>query len=268
MRPLARVRLSTGIEIEYCDQGAGGVPWLLLHGYADSWYSFNGVLEVLPETVRAIAPSQRGHGSSAKPASGYAMADFAADAIALLDHLGIERALVCGHSMGTFIAQELALSHPERIAKLVLICGATTADNAAVREFFAEVRGLSDPIDRDFAYAFQAGTVATPLPPRVMETIMSETMKLPAHVWRAALAGLMAWRPPRPLSNIACPTFVAWGDQDGIFPRAEQHALVAQIPDSVLRIYPTGHALHWEQPREFASDLLAFAAGRLRADTA
>lgn len=267
MAPLARVRLSTGIEIEYRDQGAGE-PLLLLHGYADSWYSFNGMLEALPKSVRAIAPSQRGHGSSDKPAAGYAMADFAADAIALLDHLGIERALVCGHSMGTFIGQELALSHPERVSKLVLICGATTADNAVLRDFLGQVQGLSDPIDRDFAYAFQAGTVAHPLPAAVMDAIMTETMKVPAHVWRAALAGLIAWHPARPLGAIACPTFIAWGDKDEIFPLAEQHALREQIPDSTLRLYDAGHALHWEKPGEFAADLLAFAAGRLPRDDA
>ncbi|MGD9765601.1 MAG: alpha/beta fold hydrolase [Candidatus Binatia bacterium] len=261
MPPLSRARLPTGVELEYLDQGSGDAL-LLLHGYVDSWYSFHSVLEALPDTVRAIAPSQRGHGSSDKPPADYAMTDFADDAFALLDHLGIERALVCGHSMGTLIAQELALSHPHRVSRLVLICGATTGDNDVVREFFEHVRDVEDPVDREFARAFQAGTVATPLCDAEFDAIMAETMKVPARVWRGALAGIMAWRPPRPLREVACPTFIAWGDEDGIFPVSEQYALRDQIPDSTLRIYRTGHALHWEQPAEFAADLLAFAAGR------
>lgn len=261
MAPPSRVRLATGVELELVEQGRGPAM-LLLHGYADSWYSFHGVLEALPETVRAIAPSQRGHGGSEKPAAGYELSDFAADALSLLDELGVERAVVCGHSMGSFIAQHLALAHPDRVAKLVLVCGATTADNAVLRELRQPVRELGDPVDRAFAHEFQAGTVAHPLPDAVMARIMEETLKLPARVWRDALEGLIAWRPPRPLGEVACPTLVAWGEHDEIFPRAEQEALRDAIPGATLRIYDTGHALHWERPREFAADLLAFASAR------
>ena len=256
---LARARLPTGVELEYADQGRGDAL-LLLHGYADSWYSYDGVLRALPAGVRAVAPTQRGHGDSDKPADGYAMADFAGDAVALLDHLGIERALVCGHSMGTFVAQELALTRPERVRGLALVCGATTADNPVLRGLREEVDGLVDPIDRDFAYAFQAGTVSRPLSEAVMARIMEETMKMPARVWRAALAGLGAWRAPPARGAIACPTLIAWGDRDEIFPLAEQHALCDAIPGAQLRVYDAGHALHWEQPERFARDLLALAA--------
>lgn len=259
MTALARVRLATGLEVEYADRGRGEA-FLLLHGYADSWYSFHGVMQALPPTVRAIAPTQRGHGGSEKPAAGYELSAFAADALALLDHLGVERSVVCGHSMGSFIAQHLALAHPERVAKLVLVCGATTGDNAVVRGLRKAVRDLADPIDRSFAHEFQAGTVTHPLKEEVMARIMDETMRMPARVWHAALDGLIAWRPPHPLAEIACPTLIAWGEHDEIFPLKEQHALRDAIPGATLRIYETGHALHWERPREFAAELLAFAA--------
>lgn len=258
---LLRVVLATGIEVELLDEGVGD-PILFLHGYVDSWYSFAGVIAALPRGFRAIAPTQRGHGDSDKPAAGYATSDYVADAVALLDHLGVARALVCGHSMGSFIAMELALAHPERVSRLALVDGATTADNAVLRGLEADVASLADPIDRGFAEAFQAGTVARPLDAAVMRKIMDETSKVPAHVWRAALAGLVAYRPSRPLGAIACPSFIAWGDKDEIFPLAEQRALQAGIRDSILKVYDAGHAPHWESPAAFAADLVAFAAGR------
>ena len=258
---LSHVALATGIEIELLDEGAGD-PILFLHGYVDSWYSFAGVIAALPPGFRAIAPTQRGHGDSDKPAAGYAMSDYVADAVALLDHLSIERALVCGHSMGSFIALELALAHSGRVSRLALVDGATTADNAVLRGLQSDVAALADPIDRGFAEAFQAGTVARPLEAAVMRTIMDETSKVPAHVWRSALAGLVAYRPSKPLAAIACPTFIAWGDQDEIFPLAEQHALQAGIPGAILKRYDAGHAPHWESPGAFAADLAAFAKGR------
>lgn len=260
---LSRIALATGIEVECLDQGAGD-PILFLHGYVDSWYSFAGVVAALPDGFRAIAPSQRGHGDSDKPAADYAIATYAADAVALLDRLGVARALVCGHSMGSFIALELALAHPERVSRLVLVDGATTADNDVLRGLQADVAALADPIDRGFAESFQAGTVARPLAPDVMRTIMDETSKVPAHVWRAALAGLVAYRPARPLAAIACPTLIAWGDKDEIFPLGEQRTLEATIPGATVKIYDAGHAPHWELPAAFAADLTAFTTGAVR----
>lgn len=256
-RHLQRAALATGIEVEYLEEG-DGEPVLFLHGYVDSWYSFAGVIDALPPGIRAIAPSQRGHGDSDAPAGPYTIEQYAADAAALLDHLGVERAIACGHSMGSFIALQLALAHPSRVTRLALVGGATTADNAVLRGLAADVATLADPIDRGFAEAFQAGTVARPLDRRVMQRILEETAKVRAHVWRAALAGLVAYRPPLPVASIAAPTWIAWGDKDEIFPLEEQHALRERIPASRLTVYDAGHAPHWELPHAFAADLVRF----------
>lgn len=261
MPVLSRAALPTGVELEYLDAGDGD-PVLFLHGYVDSWYSFAGVVAALPAGLRAIAPSQRGHGDSGKPEGSYTVAGFADDAVALLDMLGLERAVACGHSMGSFVALELALSHPHRVSRLALVGGATTADNDALRGLQRDVDGLVDPVDRLFAETFQAGTLSRPLAADVMRTILGETAKAPAHVWRAALAGLVAWRPSHPLGSISCPTWIAWGNKDEIFPQEEQRALAAQIPGAVSKFYDAGHAPHWELPALFAADLAAFATGQ------
>ena len=103
------VRLATGVELQVAESGpADGEPVLFLHGFTDSWRSYSRVLDGLPPHIRAIVPTQRGHGDSERPDCCYRVADFSDDAAALLDALGIERATIVGHSMGSFVAQRVA----------------------------------------------------------------------------------------------------------------------------------------------------------------
>jgi pimeloyl-ACP methyl ester carboxylesterase len=127
------VDLHRSLRIPYVRQGdPEGMLVLLLHGYADSWRSFELLLPHLPRGLRAIAPTQRGHGDAGRPAQGYTPRDFAEDAVALLDALGIERALVVGHSMGGQAALRLAIDNPRRVLGVVLVNGFATLDGDPV----------------------------------------------------------------------------------------------------------------------------------------
>src|SRR3712207_5617296 len=87
-----RIRLPNGIELPYVEQGnADGVPVLFLHGYTDSWHSFEPLLPYFSPSTRVIALSLRGHGDATRPATGYAMADYAEDVTMVADALGIGR---------------------------------------------------------------------------------------------------------------------------------------------------------------------------------
>jgi pimeloyl-ACP methyl ester carboxylesterase len=258
------VALRTGVRLHYAESGpAGGEAVLFLHGYTDSWYSFSPVLPLLPPSCHAFALDQRGHGDSERPAGGYAMADFAADAAAFLDAVGVRRATVVGHSMGSFVAQKLALDYPERVDRLVLVGSSTTSVSEAVLGLWEQVRALTDPVPPEFVRAFQAGTAYGALPGPFLDRIVAESGKLPARVWRAVLAGLLAADGPGELGRVCCPALVLWGDRETVFPRAEQERLLGTIPGAALRVYPeTGHALHWEQPERFAEDLRTFLQAR------
>ena len=94
---------------------------LLLHGIGNYGRAWDFVADAVAGRLRLIAPDARGHGDSAKPETGYAPGDFAADALAILDALDIERPVVVGHSMGGGHALAFALAHPERVARLVII---------------------------------------------------------------------------------------------------------------------------------------------------
>lgn len=114
--------ISTAVQLQYAEQGdADGDPVIFLHGYTDSWYSFEKVLMHLPLSVHAYVLSQRSQGNSDKPEAGYAPSDFAADVVAFMQKLKIESAVIVGHSMGATIAQRFVLDHPELSKGLVLL---------------------------------------------------------------------------------------------------------------------------------------------------
>jgi non-heme chloroperoxidase len=104
----------------YAEQGdPAGEPILFLPAYADSWFSYSRVLALLPGRYHAYALDQRGHGDSERPACCYTIEDFAADAVAFLDAVGVERATLVGHSGSAFTARQVAQTHPERLRRLV-----------------------------------------------------------------------------------------------------------------------------------------------------
>ena len=106
--PERRVTLASGLTLSLRDQGAASrLAVLLLPGPTDSWRSYQPVLDLLPRELRAVSVSQRGHGDSDKPGRGYGVEDFAADVIPLLDALGIERAVLAGHSGSSLVARRL-----------------------------------------------------------------------------------------------------------------------------------------------------------------
>lgn len=252
------VTLASGLQLEYAERGSGPTV-LFIHGYPDSWRAYEPVMRILPADVRAVAFSLRGFGDSGRPESGYAMADFAADAAAFMDAVGIAKATVVGHSMGTLVAQELALSYPERVASLALIGSAASFDNPVVRELERAVDALSDPIPREFIHAFQTSTVHRPVPEAFMDTLVNESMKVRMNVWRDALAGILAFRSADRLARLTVPTLIVGGDMDEIAPIAGQEQIHRAIRGSKFLYYEhSGHSPHWEQPQRFADDLLAF----------
>jgi non-heme chloroperoxidase len=257
-----RVKLSTGVELPYVEQGdPAGVPVIFLHGVTDSWRSFERVLPHLPNSIHAFALTQRGHGEADRPVTGYQPRDFAADVAAFMDALQLKRAVIAGHSMGSTVAQRFGLDYPERTWGLVLIGSfATYRDNPGVVEFWdLAVSQLEDPIDPGFVREFQESTLAQPVPPAFLETVVRESLKVPARVWKAVFQDLLEGEFSTELGKIKATTLIIWGDQDAYCPRNDQEALLAAIAGARFVVYPgTGHGVHWEEPAHFAADLVAF----------
>jgi pimeloyl-ACP methyl ester carboxylesterase len=254
------IELATGATLNYLEQGdADGAPVIMLHGYTDSWNTYALVLLLLSSKYHVFALDQRGHGNSSKAACCYTMSEFAADVIAFMDAKGIDQATVVGHSMGSMIAQLLAIHYPERLARLVLIGSMTVGGNDGVSEFNEAVQALVDPIDPAFVRDFQVSTLYRKVPAEFLDKVVSESLKTPAHVWRQALASFVVQNTTGSLTRISAPTLIFWGDEDPYFPRSDQEILSRKIPQATLLIYEqTGHNPHWEQPKRFVADFERF----------
>lgn len=252
---MGSVVLPGRVRLSYVHGGPDDGPAvIMLHGTSDSSFSFSRVLPLMPAHLRVIAVDQRGHGNSDHPAFGYSMDAFASDLLALMDALRIDRAIVVGHSMGSFIARSAAERAPDRIARLVLIGSAITPRNAVIRQLLTITESLSDPVDEGFIRDFQASTMRRPVPPAFFEQVVADSKKLPARVWRQSIAGLWDYRPQWP---ITCPTTILGGELDAVFSADEQAELFVSTERSTLHLEPgVGHALHWEAPEKFIA--LAF----------
>lgn len=262
------VNLPKGVTLQYVEQGnPSGIPVLLLHGLSDSWRSFELVLPHLPESIRAFALTQRGHADSSHPEDAYHFHDFAADVTAFMDTLQLKEAVVVGHSMGSTIAQRFAIDKPERSKGLVLISSfLSLAKSDAPRQLWEIVSEMEDPVDQHFVREFQESTISQPVPQEFMEkTIMQESMKIPARVWREVVRCSMQDDFSDELMKIKAPTLLIWGDKDPMVSRSEQEAQLKAIAASRLLVYEGhGHAIHWEAPKRFASDLVNFIETRVR----
>jgi non-heme chloroperoxidase len=244
---------------------ARGPAVVLLHGFADSWRSFERVLPHFPPSLHVVAVSQRGHGDSGRPEEGYGVPDLSADLVALLDALAIERAVIAGHSMGSAVALRFAIDHPERARSVVLIGAAASlrATPEARAYWDGELAKLTDPIPRDFLRSFVEQSFVKSVPREPVEAMIDESAKVPLRVWRAVFEA--RWRAEgdyaAELPAIRTPTLILWGDRDPRYPRSEQDALLAEIQGSRLAVFEgAGHMLHVEEPERCAREIVGFVA--------
>lgn len=218
--------LSDGLAIAYLDERppaeTGAVPVLLLHGFASSarvnWVDTGWIRTLVASGRRVIAPDNRGHGASGKPRSpaDYSTERMAADALNLLDHLGIRQADVMGYSMGARIAAVLALTAPERVRRLVLGgLGRHLVDGVGLPEGIADAMeapaldSLTDPTQRMFRRFAEAGG--------------NDLAAL-----AACIRGSRQTLTLEEVGRIAVPTLVAVGTRDAI--AGDPHALAEMLP--------------------------------------
>lgn len=254
-------RLSNGLRLAYVEQGRrDGPAVVMLHGYTDSHRSFDLLRPHLPEAWRVIALTARGHGQSDKPEGGYEAADMASDVRLSLDALGIERAIIVGHSMGSAMALQAAADYPECVAGLVLIGAfASFKDNAAVAELAHSVAAFQEQVDPEFVLAFQESTFAELIPQRFLETVINESLRCPAFVWRAALLGQLNAAIIDAALRSQAPALLIRGEKDAFVPLDDQLKLRDALASArVFTMAGVGHAPHWERPAQTAALIQAF----------
>ncbi|MBC7903756.1 MAG: alpha/beta hydrolase [Gemmatimonadaceae bacterium] len=253
--------LPNQVKLEYAEQGDPKGPTLiLLHGYTDSWHSYETLLAELPQNIHAFAISQRGHGNSDKPLLGYHPDDFAGDIAAFIETLGLCQVVIAGHSMGAAITQSFVIKYPHHVKGLVLIASfASFSKNPAVGGLKEMVMQFRDPVDSAFADGFQRSTLVKPIDSVYLNKLIRESLKVPARVWKGALIGMLSADYTIALQSVKKPMTILWGDKDEFCPRADQLILKNSVKGAVLKTYPgTGHAVHWENPKTVARDIADF----------
>ncbi|HEY8208447.1 MAG TPA: alpha/beta fold hydrolase [Myxococcaceae bacterium] len=249
-----------GVRIAFHDVGTG-VPVLLLHGFPLTSESFRPQLDGLAGRCRLIAPDHRGFGQSGPAAEVTEMSRIARDALAVLDSLGIRRAVVGGVSMGGYAAMAMLREDAGRVAGLILIDTQAAADDEAGKARRADTakaiaaRGTQALVD-----AMLGKLVAGDCDPAVRARVEAMIRAQSPEGCIAAVRG-MALRPESHdvLSRFAGPSLVAVGEQDAITPPAKAQELAKLLQGSKLVEIPrAGHLSNLEQPAAFNAAAEAF----------
>lgn len=248
----------------YEDTGRGH-PILFIHGYPLGRRIWDPQLRDLVGVARLIAPDLRGHGDSEDPAGSYTMELHADDCIALLDDRKVnEPVVVCGLSMGGYVAFQLLRKYPERVAGLVLAGTRASADSPegrAARDADIEL------VRREGVDAVVAKMLPRLLRPqssqsdsKVVDLVERTMRKTSVNGVAGDLEGMKQRPDVRPdLGGIDKPTLVIHGRDDAIVPLAEAEAVRAAVPGATIEVIAdAGHLVNVEQPAAFNSALTAF----------
>ena len=248
----------------------GDPPALLLHGIGNYGRVWDFVAKAVNGRMRLVAPDARGHGASAKPEAGYAPEDFVADAVAVMDALGLARPLVVGHSMGGAHAMALAASHPERVRALVLV----DVGPEIGRDGGERARRLS--LGRPDRFADQAAALAYlhQTSPGYSDAVYANRL---AHVFARDADGALVWRsrkdalarilgqPSRSaeawqaLTTFPLPVLVVRGTRSASLSVETYARMLEVIPNVSGLELDAGHNVQLDRPRELAEAIVALA---------
>jgi pimeloyl-ACP methyl ester carboxylesterase len=243
-----------GIELAYERRG-GGAPLVLIHGYPLDHTIWEPVASLLENDFDLILPDLRGFGQSASPRTPYLLADLAADLAALLDHLGIERAALAGHSMGGYVALAFARAYPRRLLGLGLVASQSVADppdKKAARHAMAG-RVEADGVGEVAGSMPALLTANAALQSRIELLILRQT---PAGV-AAALRAMAERQDSTPLlPGFEFPVVIVHGLADQIMPiERAREVKVAVQNGHLLELDGAGHVPMMEAPEATAKAL-------------
>jgi pimeloyl-ACP methyl ester carboxylesterase len=238
-----------GVGLHYTDEGPRDAPALLLvHGWGGDARAWAPMTAALPSRFRIIGPDLRGHGRSSAPPSGYRPAELAGDLVALMDRLGVEKAVPVGHSMGAQVATALAVHHPARVRALAVIDPAYGADTDEERLFADRLAALR--AKGAAAAVRQLGALPT--------AVRDQLLATPGHVLAKCYEGMYvtadAFGTRRAaekfLARRACPALSLHSLPE---PAAWESAVPAPSGSRVVTWSGTGHFPHLERPAAFAA---------------
>jgi pimeloyl-ACP methyl ester carboxylesterase len=269
--PNLTVKAASGLSYSYRDTGGEGIPLILLQhfrGSLDSWDP--ALIDNLAAARRVVTFDNLGVAGSDGPAAG-SIADMAAGALGFVDALGVEQADILGFSIGSFIAQELALTRPSLVRKLVL-ASAAPKGAAGMHGWPADVIGkvgAREPgpeayLDVFFTHSAASSSAGQEFLGRIYGR--AEDRDAPVS-WECRVAqydAVCEWGTPNAsllerVAAIEMPVFVANGDSDPMVLPRYSYLLAGLLPDARIKIYPdSAHGFLFQHHEEFADDVQEF----------
>jgi pimeloyl-ACP methyl ester carboxylesterase len=266
------------IRIHYLDWGNPDLPpILLLHGGGLTAHTWDLPCVALRARFRCIAPDLRGHGDSEwSPELAYRLADHAADAIGLADHLGLERFALVGMSLGGLAALAVAGRHPDRLASLTIIDAGTEIRMDSARRIRRFMTGVTEFATIDEVVERAMGFNPRRDPELLRFSLLHNLRRLPDGVWTwkhdsrhrneaefladlsAEAAALTA-----DLGRVECPVLVIRGGESDAFLDEDARRLAARFPDGrVAGVAGAGHTVQGDNPAGLVEVLEAFIGAR------
>jgi len=287
-----RIALSTGISLNV-RLGGKGEPILFLHGFPESHRTWRHQLDDLARDHRVVAPDQRGFGASDKPAGveKYETDKIVADLMALADALEIDCFTLAGHDWGGAVAWLAALTHPDRVKRLVivnaphpLIFQRTLIEDEAQRAAAQYMRAFRSPLmeagiaamglEKFFEKSFGAHVDLAQIPEEerlayLRDWAQPDAMTAMLNWYRASRievpavgedAALPAWT-LSPFPHLTMPVLVVWGLRDKALLPVQLGGLEERVDDlRLVVVEDAGHFVPWEKPEAVTSAIRDFLA--------
>lgn len=251
-----------GNRLHAVTDGVEGKPWLTcLHTLASNLHIWDTQVPALTERFRLLRIDARGHGLSTADKPAQTMADLVADVVAVWDALGVERSSVLGISMGGMTAVGLALTHPDRVEKLVAADCRLDAPDFFVEMWNARMKQLSENgmgavADATLPVWFSEKTHKEN--PKVVETARAMIVGTSEGGYRGSSAALQKLDYKRRLGEIKCPTLFMVGELDGPHPQEMREFAALTAGAQYAEMAGVAHAANMEAPVEFTRIVLDF----------
>ena len=254
-----------GVTLNYQERGLPqGLPVVFIHGFPFDHTMWQPQMMALPQDYRAVSFDIRGHGASQVGDGQFSIEFFVDDLIALLDHLGIKQAVLCGLSMGGYIALRTVERHPERVKALVLCDTRSEADsNEAKVKRAGQVKSVKAKGVRQFAEGFVKAVFApasfteNPKAVHSIQRVIEKTSVI--GLCGTLLAMAARTDTTAALEAINVPTMILVGEHDGLTPPSASQAMKERIKNAELHVIPqAAHMSNLENPEFFNDKLQAF----------
>lgn len=254
------ITLPTGINMAYTERGSGE-PLICIMGVTAPGAVWEAHAAAWESHFRCILGDNRGVGDTDKPAGPYTTAMMADDYAALMDALGIAQARVVGCSLGSVIAQQLAIRHPQKVKSMILMCTWARQDRfgLTVWEHLMKCKAAFRP--EDFMHYVQMLIFTKPWFDKddcwkaILEgraAAAANPAPQPVHAMEAQAAAAMTHNTVAELPNVSCPALVIGGKDDAFTPRWMGEEVASLLPHAELHLYDNaGHAFHWECLEDF-----------------